>query len=229
MSDKKKMEESPITKTEIVEGKVDSFLGTYKNILIIIGVAIVALIIVLIIIFKVNNQNLEKSFDQIDKLESTYTEIQAMDKTASDYQTKYDDLKKQLVGLSQGKKYPALKAQCILATMAYEEKDYDTALKGFLAVYEASKNTYLGSLALTDAAVVCEDKGDVDKALEYYTKVWDTYGTKAAESPKALFNQARLQQKKGDATLAKATFQQLIDQFPSSEYAKLAQSVIITL
>jgi TolA-binding protein len=229
MSDKKKKGNDDVTKTEIVEGKVNSFLGTYRNLLFIIGAAIIVVVFALIIINTVHTKNLEKAFDKIDQLENTYTQIQAMDKTANDYKTKYDGLKNDLTALSKGKTYPALKAQYLLATIAYEDKDYETAEKGFYAIYDASKDTYLGSLSLTNAAVVAEDKGDADTALEYYTKVWDEYGTAAAESPKALFNQGRLEQQKGDMKLAKATFQQLVDQFPSSEYAKLAKSIVIVL
>ena len=57
----------------------------------------------------------------------------------------------------------------------------------------------------------------------------DEYGNNAAESPKALFGQARLQEKAGNIDLAKATFQQLADQFPSSEFAKLAKNKLVIL
>jgi TolA-binding protein len=66
-------------------------------------------------------------------------------------------------------------------------------------------------------------------ALEYYTKLIDEYGNNVAESPKALFGQARLQEKSGNTELAKATFQQLADQFPSSEFAKLARNKLVLL
>ena len=66
-------------------------------------------------------------------------------------------------------------------------------------------------------------------ALEYYTRIIDEYGFTAAESPKALFGQARLQQKMGNLELAKATFQQLADQFPNSEFAKLATNSLAVL
>jgi hypothetical protein len=40
MSDKSKKGDVDITKTEVVEGKVNSFLDTYKYVLIAVGVAI---------------------------------------------------------------------------------------------------------------------------------------------------------------------------------------------
>lgn len=229
MSNKSKKGDVDITKTEVVEGKVYSFLDTYKYVLIAVGVAILVAVITLIIVDTVRSNNLEKAFDKIDQLESTYSQVMALDKTTDDYKTKYSDLKSQLESMSKGKTYPALKAQYLLATMAYDDKDYETAKTGFYAIYEASKQTYLGSLSLTNAAVAAEDSGDDATALEYYTKVWDEYQTTAAEAPKALFNQGRLEQKKGDVTLAKATFQQLIDQFHNSEYAKLAKTIVVTL
>jgi len=229
MSEKKKQNELNLTATEKMEGKLNSFLGRNRIVLIIISCVVVVAIAVLCIVSSVTTKSLENSFDKIDQLETTYSEVLAMDKKATDYQTKYDEMMSQLTTMSKGTKYPALKAQYLLASMSYEDKDYQAAIDGFFAVYQKAKGSYLGSLCLTNAAVAAEDKGDDALALEYYTKVWDEFGTKAAESPKALFNQARLQQKGGDTTLAKATFQQLIDQFPNSEFAKLAKSVVVTL
>lgn len=228
MSKKNKKDEVELTSSEKMEGKLNSFLSRNRMLLIIICAVIVAALIVFIIVDNVSASNTEKQFDKIDQLETTYSELNAADATSEGYQAKVDDLKAQLQDFAKGKKYPSLKAQYLLATMAFNEKDYQTALDGYDAVYQNAKGSYLGSLALTNAAVAAEEKGDDAKALEYYTKVWDEFGVSAAEAPKALFNQARLQQK-SDATLAKATYQQLIDQFPQSEYAKLAKSVIISL
>ena len=64
--------------------------------------------------------------------------------------------------------------------------------------------------------------GNVQLALEYYTRIIDEFGFEVPEAPKALFAQARLEEGRGNIELAKATFQQLADQFPYTEYGKLA-------
>lgn len=229
MSDKKKKDEVTLTGAEKVEGKLNNVLADNRKIFIILGCVIVLVVVLLVILNSVNAKNLENQFDQIDQLQTKYTEVIAMDTTSEEYKTSLQELKDNLTGMSKGKKYPALKAQYLLASIAFEEKDYQVALDGFYGVYQKANGSYLGSLSLLNAAVCAEEKGDDSLALEYYSKVWDEFGAEAAESPKALFNQARLVQKGGDNTLAKATYQQLIDQFPQSEYAKLAKTVIVSL
>ncbi|MFA7128006.1 MAG: tetratricopeptide repeat protein, partial [Sphaerochaeta sp.] len=171
----------------------------------------------------VSKSNLNKQFDLIDQLETTYSEIQAMDSEEEGYQAKYDDLLAQLTDLaSKNDKYPALKAEYVLGMISFEKKEYQKAVDSFLAVHAKAEGNYLGSLSLSNAAASAEELGNDSLALEYYTQLIDEFGFTAAESPKALFGQGRLQEKSNNLDLAKATFQQLADQFPSSEYAKLA-------
>lgn len=216
-----------VTATEQVEFKVTRFLGRNKVALMVIGLAIVLVLVVMLIFNAVYSKNLEKAFDKIDQATTRYSELVAMDPQSDDYKNGMQELKDMLGSLAKGKSYPSLKAQYMLATIAFEEKDYQSAEAGYMAIYNAKKDTYLGPLSLFNAAVVAEDSGNEDQALEYYTRVWDEFGTDAPEAPKALFNQARLQGKQGQNELAKATYQQLIDQFPSSEYARLAQTAIL--
>lgn len=216
-----------VTVTEQIEFKTTSFLERNKGVLIIGLAVVVVALIVLLVVHSVRGKQLSKAFDELDKAESRYTELVAMDNSSDEYKTGIASLKSTLQGFGTGKSYPALKAQYLLATIAYEEKDYSTAQTGFTDVYGKSKDTYLGALSLLNAAVAAEEGGDEASALANYTKVWDEYGVDCPLSPKALFNQARLQGKQGEGDLAKATYQQLIDQYPSSEYAKLAQTAIL--
>jgi len=224
MIDKKKVEPE-LTLAERIEKALNSLLGKNKMVFIIVLLVIVVTLIGIGIGSSISNSNLNKQFNQLDELEATYAEIQAMDSEAADYQTKYDELLAQLQDLS-GKKvnYPALKAEYLLGMVAFEKKEYQKALDSFFSVYGKSKETYLGSLSLSNAAAAAEELKNPTLALEYYTKLIDEFGFSAAEAPKALFAQGRLQEADGNVDLAKATFQQLADQFPTSEFGKLAQN-----
>lgn len=216
-----------VTVTEQVEFKVTRFLGRNKVALTIVGLVILLVLVGLLVFNALYSRNLEKAFDRIDKATTTYHTLVALDPEGEEYKTGKKTLKEDLTSLAKGKSYPSLKAQYLLATIAFEDKDYKSAEDGFMAIYTAKKDTYLAPLSLFNAAVAAEDGGNDDQALAYYSRVWDEYGTDAPEAPKALFNQARLQGKQGQKELAKATYQQLIDQFPTSEYARLAQTAIL--
>lgn len=229
MIDKKKVP-TELTLTERLEVSLNTMLGKNKKVLLIVLLVIVVVLIGLGIGTSISKSNLDKQFNLIDELEATYAEIQAMDSEAADYQTKYDELLAQLQDLA-GKKanYPAIKAEYLLGMVAFEKGEFQKALDSFFSVYGKSKETYMGSLALSNAAAAAEELDNNTLALEYYTKLIDEFGFSAAEAPKALFAQARLQESEGNIELAKATFQQLADQFPSSEFGKLAQNRIALL
>ena len=227
---KNNKESAELTLAERIEGSLNNFLAKNKMILIIIAAVIIIALITLGIVSSVNEKNLQAQFDQVDQLEKSYADLQVMDSEDAAYQAKYDELLAGLQDLAgKGDKYPALKAEYLLGMVAFEKKEYQKAMDSFIAVYNKSSDLYIGSLSLTNAAVSAEELGNESLALEYYTKVIDEFGMTAAEAPKALFAQARLQEKSGNAELAKATFQQLADAFPTSEFAKLATNRLALL
>ncbi len=219
-----------LTLAEKTEASLNRFLGGNKKLLlIIVGLIIVALIVVGIVV-SVNHKSLQNDFNQISLLEKSYTDVKAMDTEDASYQSTYDTLVSDLNALADGgKKYPNLRAEYLLGIVAFDAKEYQNAMDDFMKVYSEANGSYLGSLSLTNAAVAAEELGNDSLALEYYTKVIDEFGFAAAESPKALFGQARLEEKQGNTDLAKATFQQLADQFPNSEYASLATNRLALL
>lgn len=230
MSDKKEIKEvSP--KSDKVQKKISNFLVGNHKVLIIIGCVLLVVLLAVGIVLYTNDKKVEKQFVQIDALQSSYATLMSEDTASADYQSKVDSLIADLEALSKagGKKYPGARAEYMLGQIAWVNEDYQQAMDAFLNAYSRMPKTYLGSLSLFNAGACAENLGDDAKAMEYYQRIWDEYGTQAAESPKALFGVARLNEKAGNTELAQATFQQLADQFPASEYAKLAQNRLILL
>ena len=212
-----------LTLAERIEGSLNGFFGRNKKTLIVVTLIVVVGLATLGIVLAVNQNNLQEQFNEIYQLEASYAELQAMGSDNEAYQETYDELVTRLTELAgKGSKYPNLKAEYLLGHIAFQDGAYQKAIDSFLSVYSNADGSYLGSLSLANAAAAAEELGNDSLALEYYTKIIDEFGFTAAESPKALFGQARLQEKFGDIELAKATFQQLADQFPTSEFAKLA-------
>lgn len=229
MIDNKKVEPKPSI-AERLEGTLNAFIGKNKKALLIALIVIIVALIGLGIGTSVSKSTLNKQFNLIDELEDTYVELQAMGSDDADYQTTYDALISDLQDLAEKKKaYPSLKAEYLLGMIAFEQEEYQSALDSFFSVYGKSKDTYMGSLSLSNAAAAAEELQNSALALEYYTKLIDEFGFSAAEAPKALFAQGRLQESSGNIELAKATFQQLADQFPNSEFGKLALNKVALL
>lgn len=221
-----------ITNPGKAENAVNRFLGANKKILIIVGTVVVVALLGLWIGLNIADSNAEKLQVAVDELQVSYTEWAAMDdKTSAEALSAKDDL---VAGLSElasksGTSYPIVKAEYLLGLVLYTEEDYTQALSRFASAAQKGEGTYLGSLSLFNAGVASEQLGDTAKALEYYQSVYDKYGSEAPEAPKALFSVARLHEANNSIALAKAVFQQLADEYPSSEYAKLAQSRLVVL
>ena len=227
---KNKKEAADLTLAERIEHSLNGFIVRYKKLLIIILAVVIVGLITLGIVSSVNQKNLQEQFNQIDELMASYAQLQMADIEDASYQSSYDALVTSLTDLSaKGKKYPNLKAEYMLGMLSFEKEAYQNAMQAFLSVYSNAKGSYLGSLSLTNAAVAAEELGNNTLALEYYTKVLDEFGFSAAEAPKALFAQARLQEQAGNIELARATFRQLADQFPNSEFARLATNRLALL
>lgn len=215
-----------------IESKFNNFLIAKKKLLIIVAVAVLVIVAGLWIGLSIADSRADNLQLSIDNLQRTYSEWTYLeDKTTSEAQSMKDSLETELSDLASkgGKSYPVLKAEYLLGLISYEDGAFDVALDHFLTVAEKGSQTYLGSLALFNAGVASEQFGEIGRALEYYQSVYDTYGSEAAESAKALFSVARLHEAQGNNDLALAVFQQLADEFSASEYAKLAQTRLVML
>ena len=126
--------------------------------------------------------------------------------------------------------YAYIKTEYLLGLYYYNvEKDWPRAQSCFEAAAFAGKGTYMSSLALMNAAASAENNNDQDMALDYYSQVWEDHGHDAAESPKALFNIARIYESQGDLESAAIIYSLLATEFPNSEYAGLAMSKLLTM
>ncbi len=230
MSKKKEVLESNTVAEKTARG-ISNFLGTYQKVIIVVCIAVVLGLVILGICLGVNNSNTNKRFVELDNLTTEYSTMQSADPASAEYQSQLDQIivdAQELVAKG-GKKYPGVRAQYLLGEVYFGQKNYQAAMDEFLGAYAKMPKTYLGSLSLFNAAASAENLGNDALAMEYYQRVWDEYGETAAESPKALFGVARLYEKQGNIELAKATFQQLADQFAASEYGKLAVNKLIFL
>ena len=215
-----------------VENNLSDFVSRNRMILIIIGIALLVILIGLWIGISVSTNNAEANMGRIDELGKQYETWAAMeDMTSTEAVELASTLKNNLQEFAtlKNKSYPSVKASYLLGLIAFKEGSYDEAKNQFLASLEKGKDSYFASLSLFNLAVTSEQLNDSKAALDYYQQVYDTTNGNAAQSAKALFNVGRLHEANNDTDLAKAVFQQLSDEYPNSEYAKLAASKLVLL
>lgn len=204
-----------------VAQKLVSFLSKFKFKLAIIVILVVVIIavVVLLDIFSTKKYNA-----QMDALYLTADKVKELN---YDEKEEVKALKESLVKISDGKNYPSLRALLYLSEIEFKENNFEKALNYVNKVKELGNNTYLYQMALIEEAIILESLNRVEEAIEVYQSIWDRYSTSSLYSPKALFALARIYLDR-DTDLAKATFEQLSDQFPNSEYSKLAKNILAT-
>jgi len=215
-----------------VENSVATFVKKYMKALIITGIALIVILVGLWIGISINASTHSSLQESIDTLSEQYNEWVALEDLSSDEATtEVATLKEGLLDLADrnNDSYAVIKANYLLGLIEFNLESYDTARDYFLTAADNGKDSYLSSLSLFNAAVASEELNDSTKALEYYQRIYDDTEGQAVESARALFNVGRLYEDNGDTELAKAVLQQLADEYPNSEYAKLAQTKLVIL
>lgn len=218
MAKKNLSTEKTLSTEEKMSGSVSTFFEKNKLILIVICAVIVVGILAAIIAVNAVNSAKDKAQIKIAKLEQQYAEVLASD--AQDWTALTADLQ----AMVKGSSYASVKSQYLLGLVYYQQQNYTEASDAFMKAYDLNKSIYLAPLSLANAAACAEEGGDSAKALELYNQIYNDY-PESGTAAKALFNVARMYYQQGNTQLAQATFAQVADYYPNSEYGKLAQNL----
>lgn len=218
MAKKNLSTEKTLSTEEKMIGSVSTFFEKNKVILIVICAVIVVGILAAIIAVNAVNSAKDKAQIKIAKLEQQYAEVLASD--AQDWTALTADLQ----AMVKGSSYASVKSQYLLGLVYYQQQNYTEASDAFMKAYDLNKSIYLAPLSLANAAACAEEGGDSAKALELYNQIYNDY-PESGTAAKALFNVARMYYQQGNTQLAQATFAQVADYYPNSEYGKLAQNL----
>lgn len=210
--------------------KLDDFLRAQRTVLIVVLAVIVAAVAFLAIYSAVRNSRINSSTQRIEQLASDF----------SSWAYNEDAVKKAEAGKSLTssleevtKKWPrqfaAARAYGLLARIAEEGKDWTTAEKNWMAVYEHFPKIYLAPIALQNAAVAAEERGAADAAIAHYQTVVEKYSGKTVGVPHALFSIGRLAESTKDYASAIASYEKLLSLYADDDWTKLAKDRIIFL
>ncbi len=150
-------------------------------------------------------------------------------------QAKKEELEKKVAEAADAiaAKYPkrasAQQALMLKADLLAEKEDFAGAEKDYLRASGLSKTSYLGPVALYNAAVMAERSGNLDQAIAHLKAVTEE-GRKILPGPAhAFFNLGRLQEAKADYKAAADTYQRMQELYPGDNWTNLGKSRIISL
>lgn len=225
--------EKKLTAEDKALKKISNVIEANKKLFNIIGIVLVVAIIAVGVLLIVSDKKQDQLQVAVSELQADVNELfLKTEYTPEEYSNLLDSIS--AVEKAGGKSFAGMKASYLLGISYMKAEDYANAQTAFNACYAKDKKSYLAPLALINSAVAAEEQGKLDEALSIYESVTNEFGLYTAVAPKALFNAARINLSKGNTDLAKAAFQQIIDEYDNSysmqsEYSKLSQNVLLTL
>jgi|GEM_PF-5500194 len=220
-----------LTSIDDLSDKITEFIAFNKALLSKIFIIFIVFIILIFTISLFNNQNLDKSFNELFKIEFNYAKFQK--ETDED---KKGELKNETIKLIQSLKpsfkgYPYQRSNIIEAKIYEEDGDLDKALLNYLEAFKV-KN-HLEVLIKFKIALLKEDKGDLDGALSDFTEIANKLNLNKkmtfTEKERLYFSIARIYENKDNLKKAKEYYIYIQDNFENNPWRNLAKSKLLSL
>jgi len=199
-----------------------------KALLIATGAAVAAVIAVASAVSFVDASRM-KAVAKVEALVEKYDAIRVeTDEAKRDTQSA--DLIAELESLAKGMKgYASARALNTVAGIRADRKEWAEAEKAWVSVADATPDSYLAPVALYNAAASAEERGDIARAIELYTRCADTYAASFPLAPRAYLAIGRLNEERKDTAAAVAAYRKIVEKWPSDNWTKLANSRILSL
>lgn len=224
MSDNKLKEEKKDLRTLL-----SIFLSRNRMVFIVLVVVLLVLLAGAGIYTSVQQNRTEKSAIAAEELQKLFDEWQA---APDEEKVEKEEalLSRAKDTLSSFKKmYAAQRAHLVIGRLHYENEEWDGAVEEYTALADDFPGSYLAPIALMSAAVAHEQAGRTEDAISTYQRVRETYADSFPDVAYALFSIGRLYEKNGQKDAALEAYNEVVDNFSSSNWTNPAQDRIIYL
>jgi len=208
--------------------RLNDFMHANRNLFLIIGVAVIALVAGLGIYSVVSTNLLAKSTVALETLEEQYAgwaDVAEADKAA-----KGAELVAGADGIISryGKRYAALRAFVVKAEILASINDAAGAEKAYAAAADSFPKSHIAPVALANAAALAEDRGDTDAALAYLQKASTDYPA-APGAGRTLLSIGRIYESTRQYDKAMEMYARLLASGAETDWTKIAHDRIILL
>jgi len=125
--------------------------------------------------------------------------------------------------------FPAARAYAITASLFADMERWAEAEEAWSNAARAAGRSYLSPISLFNAAVAAEEQGNIDGAINYYTRAV-TFGDAFHFAARAQFSIGRLEEQRNNRDAALAAYRALLARWPHDPiWPNLAQNRIIIL
>jgi len=206
------------TEKESIGDKINDFVQKNRKAIIVTIGLILILFAGLIVYLTVSDNLNKKAIAELDELSGRYEEIFSQDRnfySIDDYST--DEVSTLLAEIEafaeKNKGYSGSKAWSLIGQIYSGRLDWQKAEEAWLESFKNGDKTYLGPLALFNAAVAAEEMGKIEQSIEYLQKAV-AHNFEFPAAPRAQFNIGRLYEKLGKSQEAVEAYRAVLANWP---------------
>lgn len=206
--------------------KLAEGIAKNRKVILIAVLAVLALLIIVGVVSYVQGRNDQKAAEAIENAMSLYEEWNMLSDEDEAKAAKAEELTGQLESIiaDSRKGYADMKAHYLLGQYSFLTGDYAQAAASFGACADSYSDIYLAPVARLNEGLSYEMAGDMTSAIDSLQTVVDSYAETSPEAAHALFAIGRIYESEQSGDLATAVYEQLVSEYPSSEWTKLARS-----
>lgn len=194
--------------------------------LIVIGVLLVGAV-AFGVVSSVNDKKVKTALGELDVITNALQEARVNLKDA-ELTSKENDLYEKLASFDTYKTgVLAVRSHMLKAEIKYGQKAFDQARDEWLLAASADEKAYTSAICYYQAAVCEEELGNFDGAVANYKKASDDDSMPLKTH--ALFSIGRVEESRGNLTLAKEAYDALVAFSPNDNWATLAKSRLLQL
>lgn len=212
--------------TVTLETTVNEMLIKSRKVLTAVVIAAVVVIVGVIIGITLHGKSVASGIEQVDTIYYVLTK-DVSDLQGNDLTARLDDAASKLEPLSSKGGIVGIRASMLLAEIKFQKNDFEGAKNAWLHAAGLKKDSYTTAYSYYNASVCAENLNDTENAVSYMSKSCEDKDFVLID--KALFSLGRLNETKGDFDAAKTAYEKVNDLHPTSNWAKLAKSRLISL
>jgi len=221
---------------ESIGDKINDFIQrNRKGIFITIIVMVVLFVGILAYLYMGDYFN-KKANAQAEELNTRFTDIQLLKRQGAETSEEEDALLSDLESyiaktspITEGKGFAQGKIWSLAGHLYSNKKDWEKAEEAWLNAVKKGSNTYIGPIALFNAAVAAEEQGKLDEAITLLEQCV-SHKFDFPSAPRAQFNIGRLYEQSGKFDEALAAYRVVLTKWPNMPvFQYLAHNQIIKI
>ncbi len=206
-----------------------TFIANNRVPFMVIAAVVVVLVIGVGIYTYVHQKRVEQSAVAAEQMQSLFSDWQAgEEEQKSDLAEEIAATGKETIDKFSGM-YAVARARLVLGRLAYAQEDYSEAIEHFTTLADSQPKSYLAPVALMHAAASQEKSGEFESSIATYQRVREKYSDSFPEVAYALFSIGRLYEQIENRDAALQAYNEVVDDFSSSNWTNLARDRIIYL